>query len=157
MPGLLQLIGNKRDHTALNPLLPGAPNWRSFFCLPTNINSTIYHAFLRGASGLHCLNVWILIPAVMLRISNGNPALNTHKWFTCMFPLAQTVLRPICLKAPILLAGTMLTQRCQGTGTLRRIALAHIKLQESLPLLPPLQSHNVISGADPAEKKIKNK
>lgn len=69
-----------------------------------------------------------------------------------MFPLAQTVLGPICLKAPILLAGPTLTQRCQGTGTLRRITLAHIRLQESFPLLPPLQSHYVTSAARIAEK-----
>ena len=100
-------------------------------------------------------NVCTLTPAVML--SNGNPALNTHKWFTYMFPLAQTALGPICLKAPILLGGTTLIQICQGTGTLRRIALAHITLQESFPLLPSLQSHNIIAATNLAEEEKQNK
>lgn len=152
MPGLLWLNGKKWDCTALNPLLLGEPPCRSFLPLPTDRNLTIYHAFLRGSSALCCLNVWTLIPAVMLRISNGNPALNTHKWFTYMFPLAQTVLKPICLKAPILLAGPTLTQGCQGTGILSRVMLAHIRLQESFPLLPPLQSHHVTSAASLTEK-----
>lgn len=152
MPGLLWLIGDKRDCTPLNPLLLGEPTCRSSLPLPTNSNLRIYRAFLRGSSALRCFNVCTLIPAAVLRISNGNPALNTHKWFTYMFPLAQTVLGPICLKAPILLAGPTLTQRCQGTGTLRRITLAHIRLQESFPLLPPLQSHYVTSAARIAEK-----
>lgn len=69
-----------------------------------------------------------------------------------MFPLAQTVLRPICLKAPILLACPTLTQWCQGTGTLNRVTLAHIRLQEFSPLLPPLQSHYVTSAASLTEK-----
>lgn len=140
IPGLLWLIGNKWNYTHLNPLLLGEATWRSFLPLPSNRNLAIYHAFLRGSSAFHYWNVWTLIPAVMLRISNGNPALNTHKWFTYMFPLAQLVLRPICLKAPILLAGPMLTQRHQGIGTLSRIMLAHVRLQESFPLLPPPRS-----------------
>jgi len=152
MPGLLWLTGNKRDCTPLNPLLLGEPTCRSFPPLPTNRNLTIYHAFLRGPSALHRLNVWTLIPATMLGISNGNPALNTHKWFTYMFPLAQTVLRPICLKAPILLAGPTLTQWCQGTGTLSRRTLAHIRLQQSFPLLPRLPSCYVTSAASLTEK-----
>lgn len=157
MPGLLWLTGNKQDCTSVNPLLLGEPTCRSFLPLPTNRNLTIhlltiYRAFLRGSSSLRYLNVWTLIPPVMLRISNVNPALNTHKWFTYIFPLAQTVLRPICLKSPILLDGPMLTQWCQGTGTLSRVTLAPIRLQESFSLLPPLQSHYITSAASLTEK-----
>ena len=58
------------------------------------------------------------------------------------------------MKAPILLAGPTLTQRCQGTGTLSWITLTHIRLQESFPLLPPLQSHYVTSAASLAEERF---
>lgn len=91
----------KPECTSLNSLLLGEPTCRSF--RPTQRNSVIQHTFFisslplfKGLEPHTCYNTenikW-----------ESCPYIHIHKWFTYMLPLAQTVLRPICLKASILL------------------------------------------------------